>query len=70
MGLPGLRGIVASDLLRVRHAYAFVWFFTMFSRPMVRARCLGERGTIVHPRGDFALRDQAGLGFTRSISSI
>ncbi len=59
------RGIIAADLLRERHAYNWIYLFTMFSRPMIRH---DARVSVMQSfTGDEAqaLRDRSGLDYVR-----
>lgn len=63
MGRVSRRGIIASDLLRLRRAYAFIWFFTLLSTPMVKHDARISVAQSFTREEILALRDRAGLGF-------
>ena len=63
MGRVARRGVIASDLLRLSHAYAFIWFFTLLSNPMVRHDARVSVAQAFSRPEILALRDRAGLGF-------
>jgi ubiquinone/menaquinone biosynthesis C-methylase UbiE len=59
------RGIVVSDLLRHRRAYAWVTLFTMFSSPMVRHDGRASVAQAFTRAEALRLRDRAGVPFAR-----
>jgi SAM-dependent methyltransferase len=59
------RGIVVSDLMRHRRAYAWITLFTLFARPMVRHDGrISVKQAFTEPEA-LALRDRAGVGFAK-----
>jgi SAM-dependent methyltransferase len=65
MGRVASRGIVVSDLLRHRRAYAWVTLFTLLSGPMVRHDARASVAQAFTRAEALRLRDRAGVGFTR-----
>jgi ubiquinone/menaquinone biosynthesis C-methylase UbiE len=63
MGRVAKRGIVASDLLRHRSAYAFIWLFTLLSNPMVKHDARVSIAQSFNREEILGLRDGAGVGF-------
>lgn len=57
------RGVIVSDLLRKKHAYAFIWLATLFSCPMVRHDARVSVAQSFSREEILRLRDAAGLGF-------
>lgn len=65
MGRVARRGIIASDLLRLRRSYAFVTLATLLANPMVRHDARVSIAQAFSRKEIVALRDQAGIGFAR-----
>jgi ubiquinone/menaquinone biosynthesis C-methylase UbiE len=63
MGRVAKRGIIASDLLRHRSAYAFIWLFTTLSNPMVKHDARVSVAQSFNREEILGLRDGAGVGF-------
>lgn len=59
------RGIVVSDLLRHRRAYAWVTLFTLLSPPMVRHDGRASVAQAFTTAEALRLRERAGVGFAR-----
>jgi hypothetical protein len=65
MGRVARRGIIASDLLRERRAYAWISLFTLMSGPMVRHDARASVAQAFVRDEVLRLRDLAGIGFAR-----
>ena len=65
MGRVARRGVIAADLLRRRRAYAWISLFTLLSNPMVRHDARVSVAQAFNEAEVLALRDRAGLSFTR-----
>ncbi len=65
MGRVARRGVVVSDLLRNRRAYAWISLFTLAAGEMVRHDARGSVAGAFTPAELLALRDRAGLGYLR-----
>lgn len=63
MGRVARRGIIASDLLRHRSSYAFIWLFTLLSNPMVKHDARVSIAQSFNRKEILGLRDEAGVGF-------
>lgn len=59
------RGIIAADLLRHRRAYAWISLFTLAANPIVRHDARVSVRQAFSTDEVLALRERAGLGFTR-----
>lgn len=59
------RGVIVSDLLRLPHAYAFIWLFTTGATPMVRHDARVSVAQSFTRREVLRLRDSAGLDFAK-----
>jgi SAM-dependent methyltransferase len=59
------RGIIVSDLLRDRRAYAWISFFTLTAGPMVRHDARVSVAQAFQEKEMLALRDRAEIGFAR-----
>ena len=57
------RGIIASDLLRMHSAYAFIWLATMLASPMVKHDARVSVAQAFNKREIKAMRDRAGIGY-------
>jgi hypothetical protein len=57
--------VIVADLLRHYRAYAWVWFFTLLSNPMVRHDAKASVGQAFVKTEVLRLRDEAGLNFAR-----
>ena len=57
------RGVIVADLLRARRAYAWIWFLTLFTNPMVRHDARVSVAQALNRGEVTALRDRAGLQF-------
>ncbi len=57
------RGVIVADLLRTRRAYAWIWFVTLFTNPMVRHDARVSVAQALNRGEVTALRDRAGLQF-------
>ena len=65
MGRVARRGVIVSDLLRKKHAYAFIWLCTLFAGPMVKHDARISVAQAFNRKEAIGLRDRAGLGFAR-----
>lgn len=65
MGRVARRGIIASDLLRLRRSYAFVTLATLLANPMVKHDARVSIAQAFSKKEITAIRDQAGVGFAR-----
>ena len=65
MGRVARRGIIASDLLRLRRSYAFITLATLLANPMVKHDARVSIAQAFSKKEIMALRDQAGVGFAR-----
>jgi len=65
MGRVARRGIIASDLLRLRRSYAFITLATLLANPMVKHDARVSIAQAFSKKEIIALRDQAGVGFAR-----
>jgi SAM-dependent methyltransferase len=65
MGRVARRGIIASDLLRDRRAYAWISLFTLAAGPMVRHDARVSVAQSFQQVEILKLRDRAGVGFTQ-----
>jgi SAM-dependent methyltransferase len=63
MGRVARRGIIVSDLLRNRRAYAWISLFTMTAGPMVRHDARVSVAQAFNEDEIVKLRDRAGIGF-------
>jgi len=59
------RGVIVSDILRHRRAYAWITLFTLGANPMVKHDARTSVRQAFNREEVLALRDQAGLGFAR-----
>jgi SAM-dependent methyltransferase len=59
------RGVIAADLLRHRRAYAWISLFTLWANPIVRHDARVSVAQAFSRAEVLALRDRAGLGYTR-----
>jgi ubiquinone/menaquinone biosynthesis C-methylase UbiE len=57
------RGVIVSDLLRHRRAYAWISFFTLFASAVVRHDAKASVAQALNRQEIIALRDRAGLSF-------
>ena len=58
------RGVIASDLLRLKRSYAFIWIATLFSHPMVKHDARVSIAQAFSRNEVMDLRRRAGLEFT------
>ena len=65
LGRVARRGIIASDLLRLHRAYAFIWIATLFSSPMVRHDARVSVAQAFNTREVLALRKAANLHYAQ-----
>lgn len=65
MGRVARRGIIASDLLRLRRSYAFITLATLLANPMVKHDARVSIAQAFSKKEIMALRDQAGVKFAR-----
>jgi 2-polyprenyl-3-methyl-5-hydroxy-6-metoxy-1,4-benzoquinol methylase len=70
LGRVSRRGVIISDLLRKKHAYAFIWLMTIFSIPMVRHDARVSVAQAFNTSEILALRDAAGLSFAKYFSHM
>ena len=57
------RGVIASDLLRLRRSYAAIWLMTLFASPMVKHDARISVKQSFSKDEIISLRDRAGLKF-------
>jgi hypothetical protein len=65
MGRLARRGIIVSDILRSRRAYAWITLFTLLADPMVKHDARASVAQALSPVEVVTLRDRAGLQFAR-----
>ena len=65
MGRLARRGVVISDILRHRRAYAWIKLFTLWANPMVKHDARTSVAQAFNRPEVLGLRDRAGLGFAR-----
>ena len=65
MAAMARRGVIIADLLRHYRAYAWAWFFTLASNPMVRHDARASVRQAYQKHEILALRNRAGLDFVQ-----
>ena len=65
MGRLSRRGVIISDILRSRRAYAWITLFTLLANPMVKHDARASVAQALSPTEVMVMRDRAGLNFTK-----
>jgi ubiquinone/menaquinone biosynthesis C-methylase UbiE len=64
------RGVIASDLLRLKRSYAFIWLGTLLSHPMVRHDARVSIAQAFSRAEVLTLRDRASIGFAKYFTHL